>query len=155
MVLLPLVGGIWVLLLLRMFGTEGETATTPTRIMEEPIPADNAVVFELKDDYRDPFLDHIGSRNNAASTRERKELQQQVGIILQKETEEEAQYDFRYHGAVSNSRNQKEITGILSIDGESYMLRHNQSIAGIEVLEISMDHIRFRFDQKEYEVTKE
>ena len=155
MVLLPLVGTIWVLLLLRIFGTEGEADRPPASTLEKPIPANDVVVFELQEDYRDPFLDHPGSRNYATSAREKKEVRQQEGKIIRKEVEEEKQNEFRYHGAVSKSRNQKDITGILSIDGESFMLGLSKSTAEIEVLEISMDRIRFRFHQKEYEVTKE
>lgn len=155
MVLLPLVGGIWVILLIRVLGSDKEVISEPHPPIREVITQQPERVFLLKDQYRDPFLDHTHSGIYAFPKPSRKSVSQQVGQIIKKELDAEIQHEFRYHGAVSKAGTQKDITGILSIDGKTYMLGLGTSAYEVEVLEISMSQIRFRFDQKEYEVRKE
>ncbi len=155
MLLLPLVGGIWVILLLRMFGTGGDPVPEPSVPIKEATSSQPEVVFVLKEKYRDPFLDHFGTSTNTSSNQKSGSISRQIGSLVKKEAEEVVLHEFRYHGAVSKVNSQKAITGILSIDGQMHMLSLGLTSSDVEVLEISMTHIKFKFDQKVYEVEKE
>ncbi|MEM8897798.1 MAG: hypothetical protein AAGC85_06820 [Bacteroidota bacterium] len=153
-ILLPVVGAIWILLLFRILGTKTNPAPVPKTLIDTLNDPQLAVIFELKEGYRDPFLDHPTSERQEVFDGNRKVKSHQVGRMLKKE-EEEVLHKCNYHGAISSQSNPTDLTGILSIDGEMHILGPDTSSPDIVVLEISMNHIRIKVDQKEYEVTKE
>ena len=152
-ILIPLVLGIWGLILWKLldYSSEDTSSSIVTLTYPESIAEDTAE-YVLALNYRDPFLRSSWSPGTTkpATQKTKKNNIRKVNIQSLKGPEKPA--ELKYKGAIqcNNSR-----IGLLEVAGERKLVSENTTLGQYAILKVEDDSLRISYMDKEFSYGKE